>query len=119
VKKFEQEQYVLFEQAEIEGYIGEFLRIGLRESQGVLRAIEAQHGLLIERSQKVWSFSHLTFQEYLVAKRFCEQADWEILVSYIFKHSWREIFLLLSEVIVDIDRLMLLIKAISPHLLHN
>jgi predicted NACHT family NTPase len=65
VKKFEQEQYVLFEQAEIEGYIAEFLGIGQRESRAVLRSIESQHGLLIERSQKVWSFSHLSFQEYL------------------------------------------------------
>ncbi|NJN12723.1 MAG: NACHT domain-containing protein, partial [Richelia sp. RM1_1_1] len=57
VKKFEQEQYVLFEQEELEGYIGEFLGIERRESQGVLRAIASVHGLLIERSHKVWSFS--------------------------------------------------------------
>jgi predicted NACHT family NTPase len=68
LKKFEQPQYVLFEQEEIEGYIAEFLQISRQDSRVVLRAIEAQHGLLIERSQKVWSFSHLTFQEYLVAK---------------------------------------------------
>ncbi|WP_146110874.1 NACHT domain-containing protein [Nostoc sp. 'Peltigera membranacea cyanobiont' N6] len=61
VKKFEQQQYVLFEQEELEGYIGEFLGIERRDSRGVLRAIASQHGLLIERSQKVWSFSHLTF----------------------------------------------------------
>ncbi|MEB3181001.1 MAG: NACHT domain-containing protein [Nostocaceae cyanobacterium] len=63
VKKFEQPQYVLFEQGEIEGYIAEFLGIEQRDSRVVLRAMEAQHGLLIERAQKVWSFSHLTFQE--------------------------------------------------------
>ena len=61
VKKFEQEQDVLFEQEELEGYIGEFLGIERWESQGVLSAIASQHGLLIERSYKVWSFSHLTF----------------------------------------------------------
>ena len=38
-------------QAEIEGYIAEFLEIGQRESRVVLRAIASQHGLLIERSQ--------------------------------------------------------------------
>jgi predicted NACHT family NTPase len=42
VKKFEQEQYVLFEQGEIEGYIAEFLGIGQRDSRVVLRAIEAR-----------------------------------------------------------------------------
>ncbi len=68
VKKFEHPKYVLFEQGELEGYIAEFLGIGQRDSRTVLRAIERQHGLLIARSQKVWSFSHLTFQEYFVAK---------------------------------------------------
>ena len=96
VKKFEQEQYVLFEQAEIEGYIAEFLDIGRRDSWAVLRAIEAQHGLLIERSQKVWSFSHLTFQEYLVATWFCKQADWENLGTHIIESHWKEVFLLSS-----------------------
>jgi predicted NACHT family NTPase len=52
VKKFEQPQYVLFEQTEIEGYIAEFLGIDQRDSRAVLRAIAAQHGLLIERAQK-------------------------------------------------------------------
>ena len=45
VKKFEQEQYVLFEQSELEGYIAEFLGIGQQETRSVLRSIESQHGL--------------------------------------------------------------------------
>jgi hypothetical protein len=94
VKKFEQPQYVLFEQAEIEGYIAEFLGIGQRDSRVVLKAIEAQHGLLIERSQKIWSFSHLTFQEYLVAKPFVESADWQKLARYVAEEQWRSVFLL-------------------------
>ncbi|MBP5975184.1 NACHT domain-containing NTPase [Brasilonema sp. CT11] len=94
VKKFEQEQYVLFEQEELQGYIGEFLGIEQRDSRGVLRAIESQHGLLIERAQKVWSFSHLTFQEYLVAKWFVENTDYQSLVNYILQPHWREVFIL-------------------------
>ena len=72
VKKFEKEQYVLFEQAEIEEYIAEFLGIEQRDSRAVLKGMEAQHGLLIERSQKIWSFSHLTFQEYCTAYSFAK-----------------------------------------------
>lgn len=97
LKKFEQEQYVLFEQAEIEGYIGEFLGIGSRESRAVLRAIESQHGLLIERATKVWSFSHLTFQEYLVAKWFFQDHGWQALSSHVKQRFWREVFLLVVE----------------------
>ena len=78
LKKFEQEQYVLFEQREIEGYIAEFLGIGKEESRAVLQAMASQHGLLIERARKVWSFSHLTFQEYLVALYFSCQEKPEV-----------------------------------------
>lgn len=99
MKKFEQEQYVLFEQAEIEGYIAEFLGIGVRESRGVLRAIEAQHGLLIERSQKVWSFSHLTFQEYLTAKWISADHVYEKFVDYIADIAWREVFVLVTDLV--------------------
>ncbi len=110
VKKFDQPQYVLFEQTEIEGYIAEFLRIGQRDSRTVLRAIEAQHGLLIERLQKVWSFSHLTFQEYFSAKWFYSHADWQGLVSHITQTHWREVFLITVGMMKSADDLMLLMK---------
>ncbi|MBD1814570.1 NACHT domain-containing protein [Microcoleus vaginatus DQ-U2] len=101
VKKFEQEQYVLFEQVEIEEYIAEFLGIGQRDSRAVLRAMEAHHGLLIKRSEKVWSFSHLTFQEYLVAKWFCKLSELEKFVNHITERPWKEIFLLTIELLKD------------------
>jgi hypothetical protein len=99
MKKFEQTQYVLFEQTEIERYIAEFLGIGQRDSRAVLRAMEAQHGLLIERAEEVWSFSHLTFQEYLVATLFCKQSNVEYLAKHFIKQHWREVYLLASEII--------------------
>jgi hypothetical protein len=98
VKKFEQTQYVLFEQTEIEGYITEFLK-GQRDSRAVLRVMEAQHGLLIERAEEVWSFSHLTFQEYLVATWFCKHSSVEYLAKHFIKQHWREVYLLASEII--------------------
>ena len=113
LKKFEQEQYVLFEQAEIEGYIAEFLGIGLRESRGVLRAIESQHGLLIERSQKVWSFSHLTFQEYLGAQRVSEKHIDEIvryLMSNLDKNPWKTVLLLTLSILPSVDEALQLMK---------
>lgn len=110
VKKFEQEQYVLFEQAEIEGYIAEFLGIGVRESREVLKAIEAQHGLLIERSHKIWSFSHLTFQEYLVAKYFCDQENQKRLAIFILNKHYKEVFLLVFELLDNVNKLALEIK---------
>ena len=40
------------------------------DSTKVLKAIEENHGLLIERARQVYSFSHLTIQEYFTAKHF-------------------------------------------------
>jgi len=109
-KKFEQEQYVLFEQAEIEEYIAEFLSIKLQDSRVVLKAIESQHGLLIERSRKIWSFSHLTFQEYLVARFFSSTCNWDELVRRVILPHWREVFLLTSESLLEPENLFLGMK---------
>ncbi len=103
VKKFEQEQYVLFEQEELERYIGEFLRIERQESQEVLRAIASQHGLLIERSYKVWSFSHLTFQEYLVAKWHMQHKELQKLTQYVYAPHWHEVLLLFGSMLPPSD----------------
>jgi hypothetical protein len=65
----------------------------------VLQAIAQQHGLLIERAQGIYSFLHLTFQEYLVAKWFCEQTSLESLAKHFVKKRWREVCLLAAEVI--------------------
>ena len=119
VKKFEQDQYVLFEQTELEGYIAEFLGIELRESRGVLRAIEAQHGLLIERSQKVWSFSHLTFQEYLVAQWFCATKDFENMSIQCINKHWREVFFLTVELLPNTSNLLASMKKYIDKLVAN
>ncbi|MHC5763429.1 NACHT domain-containing protein, partial [Nostoc sp.] len=119
VKKFEQAQYLLFEQEEIEGYIAEFLGIGLRDSRAVLKAIESQHGLLIERSQKIWSFSHLTFQEYLVAKWIYVRKDWHNLWSKITINHWKEIFLQITSFFKHADAWIGLIKSQVDNLLQN
>ena len=104
VRKFEQaENFVLFEESEICSYIAEHLQMSTEESRSVLQAIAQQHGLLIERAQGIWSFSHLTFQEYLVAKWFCDRADWENLSHYSIESRWTEVFLLSIEQAPNID----------------
>ncbi|MEQ8540336.1 MAG: NACHT domain-containing protein [Coleofasciculus sp. D1-CHI-01] len=116
VKKFEQEQYVLFEQEEIQEYIAEFLGIGRRDSRAVLEAIVKQHGLLIKRSRTVLSFSHLTFQEYLVALSLSYKDKLgDELIKYLSFKKWEQVILLFSEKLshrdycVFIDRIQLTI----------
>lgn len=64
----------------------------------VLEVMEAQHGILVERAFNIFSFSHLTFQEYFTARYIVENAAGGTLSRLIEKHithdHWREIFLL-------------------------
>ncbi|MEZ5403766.1 MAG: NACHT domain-containing protein [Bryobacteraceae bacterium] len=61
----------------------------------LLRVVEAQHGLLVERAVRVYSFAHLTFQEYLVAARASgSQQYWDELAPRIGDPRFREVFLL-------------------------
>ncbi len=112
-RKFEQKRYVLFEQGELQGYIAEYLGISTEDSEAVLDALAAQYGLLIERAQGFWSFSHLTFQEYFTAKWFCDRAardGWGNLVKHVTAKHWREVFLLEVEITKSIDKLLYLMK---------
>jgi hypothetical protein len=110
--KFEQEQYVLFEQGEIQKYIAEYLGISTEDGQAVLKAIEAQHGLLIERAKGIYSFSHRTFQEYLTAQHIYHQCQIEQLVAaHLTNERWEEVFLLVAGLMRGgADKLLLLME---------
>lgn len=101
-----------FKQREAEQYIAAYIRdlpnantepesLQL-DSEAVLRSIESQHGLLVERAKGIYSFSHLTFHEYFVAReivlriRPLKDALQE-LVEHINDKRWREVFLLATE----------------------
>ncbi|MBN8561086.1 MAG: NACHT domain-containing NTPase [Leptolyngbya sp. UWPOB_LEPTO1] len=79
----------------------------------VLKSIEAQHGLLIERARGIYSFSHLTFQEYFVARQIKEQrsdALLEDLLSHITEKRWGEVFRLTAEMLPNADQFFILMK---------
>ncbi|MBW4592674.1 MAG: NACHT domain-containing protein [Brasilonema angustatum HA4187-MV1] len=97
--KFEQKQFVLFEENELQTYIAEYLKdISTPDSKQVLKAIEAEHGLFIERAQGIYSFSHLTFQEYLTAQYIIDHQQVENLVAeHLTDKRWREVFLLVAD----------------------
>ena len=63
----------------------------------VLNAIEIQQGILVERAPNVYSFSHLTLQEYLTA-RYISKSNLmqEMVDQHLTDDRWREIFLLVS-----------------------
>jgi predicted NACHT family NTPase len=89
------------------------------DSGAVLKSIEAQHGLLVERAKKIYSFSHLTFHEYFTARHIVANCDPNSIDSPMLKglmdrltnQAWREVFLLTSEMLVRSDSLLQLMKA--------
>jgi predicted NACHT family NTPase len=103
-----QQQYCL-SQFQVEHYIGDYLRtipdyqdvdpVGLQvQSQGVLKAIECHHGVLVERSRRVYSFANLSLQQYLTAREFTTKTHQNPdaiaeLVTHLTEQSWREVFL--------------------------
>jgi predicted NACHT family NTPase len=94
------------------------------DSESVLKSIEAQHGLLAERAKGIYSFSHLTFQEYFAAKKITSPAsnlhkELENLATRITEKRYREIFLLTVSMLTEADNLLLLIRQNINHLLEN
>lgn len=68
----------------------------------VLDAIAIQQGILVERVEDVYSFSHLTLQEYLTARYIYAHGQISQMVEkYLTDKRWREVFLLTSGLMVD------------------
>lgn len=103
---FEQNKY-FFEKSEILQVMAEYLvtlpnhntdpETLWLESEAILRSITLQHGLLVERARDIYSFSHLTFQEYLTARRIVAHAikegaiHWMQLASHVTDRRWWEV----------------------------
>lgn len=80
-------------------------------SESVLRSIEVQHGILVEQARAIYSFSHLTFQEYLTSREIATQPQsWAKLVEHLYEPRWREVFILTSEILPKADNFLRLIQ---------
>lgn len=68
----------------------------------VIKAIEAQHGIFVERALGIYSFSHLAFQEYFTARYVVENAArgaFKGLLGRKTDRRWREVFLLTASML--------------------
>ncbi|QLE42250.1 NACHT domain-containing NTPase [Nostoc sp. C052] len=123
LETFEEGNY-FFKERLVEGYISNYIQnlpdakadpqAILLDSIAVLKSIEAQHGLLVERAKRIYSFSHLTFHEFFTARYIAfsrnPQQVFQQLVSHITDNRWREVFLLTVGILTDADDLLLLMK---------
>ncbi|MEH2183198.1 NACHT domain-containing protein [Nostoc sp.] len=117
-----------FKQKELERQITEYIQNLLDantdqkklelDSEAVLKSIEAQHGLFVERAKGIYSFSHLTFHEYFTARQIVENCNpksmedemLNILVNHLTEKRWREVFLLTIGMLTTSDCLLRLMK---------
>src|SRR6185295_19034010 len=94
---FQEDQYFV-PQRTLEGYIVKYIE-NLPEakaetldpdSAAILKALEAQHGLFVERAKGIYSFSHLTFQEYFTAKYLVDNSSRGALGRLVNKYLTSE-----------------------------
>ncbi|HLP88004.1 MAG TPA: NACHT domain-containing protein [Nostocaceae cyanobacterium] len=108
---------LFFSQREIVQQIKTFLASNLNapqhlDGEAVLNAIAVQQGILVERAEEVFSFSHLTLQEYLTAQYIDDNRLIEKLVTaHLTDQRWKEVFLLVAGVMrCGADELLLLME---------
>ena len=98
---------LFFSQREVVEEIKTFLAGNLNapkhlDGEAVLNAIAVQQGILVERAEDVYSFSHLTLQEYLTAQYIADNnipdknLIEQLVTCHLFDPRWREVFLLVA-----------------------
>ncbi|MFM7886149.1 MAG: NACHT domain-containing protein, partial [Pseudanabaena sp.] len=126
---FNQGDY-FFRQVDLECYITDYIRNLPKahtddetlqlDSEAIIKAIESQHGLFVERAKGIYSFSHLTFQEYLTARELVYNSNPEslgLLASKISDHRWHDVLRLAVSMMRSADELLQLMKAQSDRLI--
>lgn len=113
-KTFEGNEYFIPQPA-LEKFITDYIKNvpphdanEVTDGEVILKAIEAQHGIFVERARGVYSFSHLTFQEYFTAKYIVANAAKGTLANLVKEHCtdvrWREVFLLTTSLLPDANQ---------------
>lgn len=91
--------------------------------ESILKAIEAQHGIFVERAREVYSFSHLSIQEYFTAKYIVASETTGTLTHLIREHCadgrWREVLLLTTSLLPDARQFMHIFRGAVDELLEG
>ncbi len=104
--------YLFFSKAELIKQIQEFGEGNINtpstfNAPKILETILVDQGLFVERVSGSYSFSHLTFQEYLTANYIKEAGLIQTLVTnYLHDYRWREVFLLTAGLMHTADDLL-------------
>lgn len=83
------------------------------DASGILDAILVDPGLFVEQANGIYSFFHLTFQEYLTAKHIVgDTPSIQVLVEqHLYDWQWRKVFLFTAGLMREVDGLLLAMEA--------
>ncbi len=100
------EDRLFYNQGELTDQIKTFLRDSLNaphylDGEQILKTIEKEQGIFVERARGEYSFSHLTLQEYLTAKYIVDNnLVGQVVKAHLTEPRWREVFLLIAGLIL-------------------
>ena len=78
------------------------------DASKTLDTILVDPGLFVERTNGIYSFLHLTFQEYLTANYFVStQSIQQLVADHLHDERWREVFLFTAELLPEGDSLLI------------
>ena len=91
------------------------------DASEILDSILVDPGLFVERASGIYSFSHLTFQEYLTANhnvRYTRSIQ-DLVNQHLHDDRWREVFLLTSGLMPKTDDLLIAMEAEAAKLINT
>jgi hypothetical protein len=90
------------------------------DGETILKVMESQHGIFVERARAIYSFSHLTFQEYFTARYTVDNAangTLQELLPHCIDPRWREVFVLTTSMLPDASGFIIDFRRSVDHLL--
>lgn len=115
-----------FDYDQIKQFITNFLADSVKDAKyldgkKILNAIAAQQGILVQRAEDVYSFSHLTLQEYLTALYINEDESLvrQLITQHLTDKRWRELFLLVAGLKNDASKFLLEMEKATQELMNT
>ena len=120
------EDRLFFEEQQIIKSITDFLADSVDnpkylDGKKILNAIAIQQGILVERAEDIYSFSHLTIQEYLTALYINEDEERvrQLISRHLTDRRWREVFLLVAGLKNDASKFLLAMEKATQNLINT
>ena len=90
-------------------YVPELSALINLDAEAILQEIISQHGVFVQQSHGLYSFAHLTFQEYYTAQYIADNINLDTLdtlLNHVTDDKWREVILLTTSLLANATSFM-------------